>query len=440
MDMEAIRSQLREQIQSGKLDLGGHFHRSERFTHDQIRSSILFLGEYDLIEIEKLQKGESSEPVILPRFGDSTCDQCGEDVLFCHNGQSIYPEKPCPYPEGLPPFTFEINCPSGKFVVANDLRDCFPVMDRFSVNYAIGQKKTTESYAKIGLAHGFVSNTSPGVFRLSSDRFLIGRPAYDRKSFRYQGSLARPVASICTDLWWYSICDFDEYMRRKNSDHPHEVIQVNPGIYQFAHYTHTLDDVDDHRHPIIFAKFERIADPEDPIDLQESYRSLNFTAEQVISDKLKRHPLLYGTSVIRAADHLMCVIGNGTSHHPNGWLGSSTEIDGKSSGVAIPEFDCQFPWYPICRFSAIAEGVGLGEDDARFNESFVRLAFNIVRSILVHGVPRNYYEQPAYHDSQLRWAWHIYLRLKDRYPEQVPENCKDLPKPSIPEIDHVPEW
>ncbi len=376
------------------------------------------------------------------------CDICGQPIELNCDGH-ILQAQPCPHPDGYPPIEFELNCSSGKMVVANDLRRWFKVIGSFDVNKISGQAECTQAYAKIGLAHGFVGNSCPGVYQVGKgqDRFVIGNPAENCDSIMVNRKLATRVASICTDLWWYSICDYDEFIKRaKQLDaRNHSTITVKPGVYQFQQVHHRMSMTDKEaylsRKAHIYCSFDWVREPALPIDLEAHYKSLNFTAEEVIGDHIARwyNDVSPDVGIQKAVDHLMCVIGNGAKHHPNGWVGYTQDVD-VSKAVVIPEFKGPHSWYPICGYSVSAEMVGVHDkgqieiEDVHLNESFVRLAFNIVRSMLVYGiVTRGLGRSPKQEEtekrSQLDWAWRIYEGLKSRYPNQIPENCRKLSKP-----------
>ena len=79
--------------------------------------------------------------------GLNVCGHCGDDVsLLETNGQTIrFAGDRCTCEAGLVT-EWELNVPSGKLVVANDLRALFPLLgDDFDVNKAVGRHQTAGS-------------------------------------------------------------------------------------------------------------------------------------------------------------------------------------------------------------------------------------------------------------------------------------------------------
>ena len=60
--------------------------------------------------------------------GLRTCSCCGDDDFTVETNGLVMrlAGEPCKFPNGLPPTEWELNVPSGKLVVANDLRGAFP--------------------------------------------------------------------------------------------------------------------------------------------------------------------------------------------------------------------------------------------------------------------------------------------------------------------------
>ncbi|MFX8653186.1 hypothetical protein ABTM19_20885, partial [Acinetobacter baumannii] len=80
---------------------------------------------------------------------------------------------------------------------------------------------TTQDYAKIGMAHCCVGNSCPAMYecrdgrRAADSHFVIGTTSSRGKAPRFHSDdRVHRVAGICTDLWLYSICDADEFVKR----------------------------------------------------------------------------------------------------------------------------------------------------------------------------------------------------------------------------------
>lgn len=141
----------------------------------------------------------------------------------------------------FPPVEVEMNVPSGKIIVMNDIREFWPEADEaegYSLNATLGLKKTTEGYGRAGMFHGFVGNSCPGVFK-NGDFYTIGNEGQDWDTDEVVEPIdGEPVAGVCTDLWWYCIADLDDYLRRggKIYDLHSDVVDVTPGRYVLKHY------------------------------------------------------------------------------------------------------------------------------------------------------------------------------------------------------------
>jgi len=145
------------------------------------------------------------------------------------------------------PIEVAINIPSGKIAFADDLRFAYPISEhKESPQNAKGplwQKIITEGYGEAGLFHGYVGNSCPSICR-HNGVLIIGNPSHDDKNWESRNDLpGKHVGWICTDLWWYSIADYDDL-----AAHMHEmgdnisdirldgVIKVKPGRYILRHY------------------------------------------------------------------------------------------------------------------------------------------------------------------------------------------------------------
>lgn len=391
--------------------------------------------------IHAIQKKKDVEPILLGSSCLVTCPECGVAPEFYYY-KGAFQADPCAYPNGLPAFSFELNIPSGKIVVANDLRGAFPITGSYYVNYTINEMRTTLAYAKLGMAHGFVGNTCPAFQAKGDQNFYItnGNPIKG----------LRTKCRICTDLWWYSLCDFDELARRKPEwikSEDLDIVKCRPGVYKITHQYHTIRA---NRDKGVYATIEWIREPDPVVDLQKIEREKNLTAGQVIADGLARYPERTKSktdAILRKADHILCTIGNGYDFHPNGWFGSNPDLQSDSPSVKIPRFHGKRRWYPLCDYSAIAGAAGLGDKKAHYtlNESFANLAFNIVACMLIYGMEGSgqpgltTQQKKKIEQNQLRWAWHIYLGLKTRYPQWIPAYAKELPKPKFQGINIPPK-
>jgi hypothetical protein len=205
----------------------------------------------------------------------SRCALCDWHPKFEVADGSVRATEPCALPDGVTTVV-DVAFPSGKIIVTDDLRPVYDWRepdgsDAFaSYNSALGQAQAIKAMAAIGCAYGPVGNSCPNLYRMAApNRYVIASPAYSDdgddeglSASVYQG--AQEVAGICTDLWAYSICDYDDYLARggdrRNIDRwSWTVVDVTPGVYRFTHHTgergfdHDADE-------LVFAHVERVGD------------------------------------------------------------------------------------------------------------------------------------------------------------------------------------
>ncbi|MCX4682353.1 hypothetical protein OG413_45040 [Streptomyces sp. NBC_01433] len=202
---------------------------------------------------------EGHEPLVS---GPSRCAICGIYPKLRVTDDSVEVQDPCPYPNGI---TTDITLivPSGKLLVTDDLRPVYDWQDDAAADYntALGQAQVVEAMAAIGCAYGPVRNSCPGLYRTGPDSYIIASPRCDEDD---NPSLPEDtcLASICTDLWAYSIADFEHW--KAQGGNPDElgwsdsVIDVAPGTYRFTHHTgeHGFDHYADET--VIFAHIKRL--------------------------------------------------------------------------------------------------------------------------------------------------------------------------------------
>lgn len=229
---------------SGELDdgTGEYARRVMRFTSVEVSS-----GEEFLTYLEAARtRVPLAKPVKLFCFRDK-CDLCGVELRDAvTDGVTARYEKPCAYPNGLLPNEWYLDVPSGVMVVADDLRDLFPLPDPGerlpSVNTPHGRQQVSSIYAAAGLAHGFVGGVIPSVYLLDHGGYEIASYGWDEETDeRVTPPGAVEVAYVRTDSRWYSICDRDDFLRRcERLGHDPEKftlqeVEVGPGRYLFEH-------------------------------------------------------------------------------------------------------------------------------------------------------------------------------------------------------------
>lgn len=406
--------------------------------------------------LQAIREGKRLDtPIVLSRRMGSMglrCPNCDEKLGLGFNGErfSVVSEKPCPSPNGLVT-EFELNVPSGRLIVENDLRDLFPFFEDYNINTPFGRHLQSLEAATTGLAYGYVGNSSPGVYR-TGDRFVIGSyedEIWDGKSHNTNPkpcSWGEKVAGICTDLWWYSICDGDEFDRRVGAEKNYPTdppVEVRPGVYRFRQES-------GRKSKRKFATFEWVREPDPVKDFSNLEKE--HTATEVLLQSCIDWPTLYlpglpkggyddrmawgdldreqkTLALASAANHIMCTLGNGIDWSKTG--NPRTKVTAEVAQAAaefgeVPLFDFQHRWYPISSWRGDWRFV----DGAHMNNSFVRLALNVCYSNLKFGeVPErnNDVYPPEFTVDACRERMRIYARcyrdLRERHPEIVLEGA-----------------
>lgn len=471
------------------MDWKGHFHSGTALMASEtcrewlqhIVKEAFLLGFQPPNQVKQLiravKKGKPlNEPLPLPWFFDLVvCPYCGQRLRLGFNGRGLVVlNDSCPYPDGLVT-EWELNVPSGKILVANDLREWFPISEKHNINVFLGCHLTTLAYAGIGMSHGFVRNTWPSVY-WEETRFVIGN--YHEELWDGEDMVENPepcpweasVADICTDLWWYSICDSDEFERRREHYTPSvamkdlleqiTVVDVRPGVYRFRQEQGIDRDAGIVKH----ATFEWVREPDPVRDYLKEEREKSCSAVEALIEACLSWPTVYlGLSSLdpkaedranvfkvwqamgaeermhamaRAADHYMCVIGSGVEWHEKGFPRNTISEDAKSLAAEfdeVPAFVGQMHWYPISAgYGGLCLGAGVrGEytrDQAPLHlaPDFVKLALNICQNAIRFGEEShldNTVYPPAYEipscQERMRLFVTCYKGLRERYPDVV---------------------
>lgn len=429
------------------------------------------------------------EPLVLKSSLSSLdrfeCPNCTEKLGMGTDGKSLVVlGEPCPHPDGLIT-EWELNVPSGKIVVANDLREWFqPESDGHDINKRIGTHLQTLEYAKVGMSHGFVGNTCPGIYRNGEDKFVIGN--YQDEIWTGKDYVPNPepapwgeeVAGIITDLWWYSIVDLDEMERRFAHYNPDadfqeflsdsyvHVVDVKPGVYKFVHPQGTNRDAQ----LVEFATFEWVRDPDPVQDFLGEHMKQEWNASEVVLQSIMNWPTLYRPerdpeqkfenyedrlsweemseeqrmhALAGASGQIMCTLGNGVDWHEKGFPRGhiSEEVVALAAEFGdIPLFEGRRGWYPISEGYGMCLAAGVVNPNnvyTRHNEpvhyapSFVRLALNILRNMVLYGEsPRLNHEvwppryQVAASRNRMNLAVRTYRGLRERYPDVEPQDAE----------------
>lgn len=477
-----LDADLRERVQEAlakipleNLDLKGHWE-SGRLLHSSTRENLQDMSYWmarnmpsadakavvDAVETNTPMEKWVPVNARMLRLIMHGCPCCNQQIEGVEtNGQSFrLAADPCPYPNGLPATEWELNVPSGYMIVANDLREHFPLPhgEDYDINKRIGLHLTTLAYAKQGLSHAFVGNTCPSVFKCADNTFKIGKKphgqAWDGKKWvkvkttKWEG---RKVAGICTDLWWYSICDAEEYQRRMSrfgdSDRDIEKIKVKPGVYRFTHSNQPPSEQEEAEQGVAYSRFEWIREPDPVVDFLSQYDEVEVNPHAYVQAQAQAWPTLFGRTQSsqneaplpwseftpenkqwawqRVADQIFCTIGGGTEWHEKGFPRAST--DPTIQDVEPPAFRQQCHWYPFSRPYG-----GLFEPQ-HLSPSFAKVAFRVLESVISFGMT----VQDGSHSrdvlgarERMLLAVQRYREMAQQYPEQAdPEYVQWLHQP-----------
>lgn len=200
---------------------------------------------------------------LFPGSAPPSCGSCDQRPDM-HLGDDVAQIlAPCPHPDGVTT-EITIDVPSGRLLVSDDLRPVFTWDDTGSASYnsVLGQAHAIEAMAAVGCAYGPVGNTSPGLYRTGPDSYIIASPGYDEDE---NPSLPEDtcLASVCTDLWAYSLSDFEHWKTRGGDPNSlgwsDTVVDVAPGRYRFTHHSGERGFDRDSVDTVTFAHVERIA-------------------------------------------------------------------------------------------------------------------------------------------------------------------------------------
>lgn len=178
----------------------------------------------------------------------SRCRQCGEkfDLNIISNTEYKIIQR-CKAHDLI--WDFKIDVPSGKLIIANDLRSAFPKdLKDGSVAESAGMHEYTRKYAEAGLFHPYVGR-GMNVFK---DGNTIHFAAIDEDELYNEETnqvdyhlfrLGKPLGFVCADLWWMSCCDYNELLKIAASnfslgeitdylmDQDYFILDVEPGTY-----------------------------------------------------------------------------------------------------------------------------------------------------------------------------------------------------------------
>jgi hypothetical protein len=462
-----LRDKVEKVLAKASLDFNGHWKDGAILREDFKALKHMFLGRNamsqqdaeDLVRAaDKRKPLDRWVPVdaSLGLSGLRTCSYCGEEDFATEtNGRVVrLAGAPCKFPKGLPLTEWELNVPSGKLVVANDLRELFPLPEDedFDINTSRGCSQTALAYAANGMSHAFVGNSCPGVYKCGDGVFKIANPprdeTWDEKKKNYVKVKNPPkfegeeVAGITTDLWWFSLCDQAEFQRRckrfkqKASDFTVETVDVKPGVYRFHHD----EEARSHDGPseCVYTRFEWVREADPVQDLLAQYEEVEVNANAYVQAQVARWPTLFGKtkgllrgrdkvtpwsdmteeerrhSWQRVADQAFCTIGGGVEWHEKGF--PKAKVDASVPDVDPPSFRAQQHWYPFSKpYGGLFEPKTLAP-------SFAKLAFRVLESVISFGTDvrdGEHSREVRYVRERMMVAVKRYRELAKRLPEQA---------------------
>ncbi|MCI4659719.1 hypothetical protein [Cryobacterium zhongshanensis] len=229
--------------------------------------------------------------------GAFDCAACGEYPAFsvevdeAGEPTKLVAKSACALTEGVP-MVIELAVPSGKMIVHDSLARVFD-FDLMNYNSKLGQAQAQQIMAAQGCAFGPVGNTSPSLVKTGEGAFIIANIDDELEPGEEGYVVGEKLASICTDLWAYSIADLDHFVATARAQlaaasdkervelvkrelfrwavqpgDPRDridqlgwtvtVVNVTPGTYRFTHHTGEVGfDSDDW--PATYAHVELVA-------------------------------------------------------------------------------------------------------------------------------------------------------------------------------------
>jgi hypothetical protein len=225
------------------------------------RGHLLRVADGEMVEVTPVIAGIIDKPY-CPVLEVSRCWLCGRytDPVITDNAVTA---TPCPYPDGITVVT-RLEVPSGSVIVSDDLRPVYD-WDESEVgdyNAVAGQAQAIRAMAARGCAYGPVGNTSPTLYKTGEGTYVIATPAYDEDSdteVRPKGWTER--AWVCTDLWAYSIADYDDWKSRGGHARKvtETVVHTGPGTYEFTWHAGERGFNRDTEGPVIYADIRKVA-------------------------------------------------------------------------------------------------------------------------------------------------------------------------------------
>jgi hypothetical protein len=193
-------------------------------------------------------------------FSDIYCFDCGAYLDYYLEGDTLIPDhKECFSDNEV---VLDIPVPTGELVFSDYPEHGRKVMmqaenKKTDINCTQGVVQRIEEYASAGIAHFYVGNSSPHIYK-KGNQLLIGRGCYDEEENEIPLEVdAIDVGYVCTDLWWVTAFDRSIYekmaqnifgvekgsqMTREAVKKADAVLQVEPGTYRLRYFTKVKDE------------------------------------------------------------------------------------------------------------------------------------------------------------------------------------------------------
>lgn len=290
--------QVKKLAEENKLSFVGNHRTNPNILFEEHKEHFLKRIEKE-IEFEKELEnkfGVSTSTFKKAIFEEAQCFDCGKEISYYLKGEQLVPyhfDGEEYVPSDLECFKQEevivdIPVPSGELLFADwfkhgkELFHHLEEEDKYEYLSLKVKVKKTKEYAKEGIGHFYVSNTSPVVFQ-KENRLIIGHTRFDDENYeKYEETDdwdgyemppeegAEEKGNVGTELWWVSICDRTIYEQMaiekfgeekgkemtedavKHAKRSHVIVQVSPGFYRLRYFTSVNDDT------VIHATLEKI--------------------------------------------------------------------------------------------------------------------------------------------------------------------------------------
>lgn len=382
------------------LDFRGHYRRGTARLHASIQ-----------------WRDKDSKPSNLVLF-ENGCPFCELRAQKWTLQDGVYhPMNDCPNPDGIR-MVWEQDFPSGKILVANDLRWLNRVPTG-SLEGVFGVYQSILAFARIGMTVAFgIGNTCPSIFRDGDDGLVV----------RHRADGERGLYTVCTDLWAYSMIDLEEGRRRALAAGMSEpafdnmlstgdvrVLKVPPGKYRFEHLRE--EDMTINRgwpEWSVYTRIKRIGDADPVFDFVSWYYKLDVHVLQAASL----------TQLLKYARDLSIGIPS-RDWHPNGFpLDIIHAADTPFTDVPIPPLEgppLLAGTAPIYDLDVLCMGVEKWDyGHATLNKSHAILVGRILEHVLQHGLA---YMRPEHQDIILKVPtyWRHLVAQHPHVKEAMPE-------------------